>query len=103
MSNMAKWENNKLTASEKRVLATWMYGQAWDRLCTQEYDAFRFEAFSKSGALVCVNDRNDEVAKVLDYGSLNIPSGGQLLLRDLFIERNSYKCEGLVTARPSHS
>ena len=40
--NWQKWENNKFSAKDKRVLMTWVFGKAWAQLMTQKCPTYIF-------------------------------------------------------------
>ena len=54
VTNWELWEQNKLPMSEKRIMSTWVFGQAWNTFCTPKYDYFRHQAFVTSGLMVTV-------------------------------------------------
>ena len=57
--NWQVWEQNKISAKEKRILMTWVYGEAWDQFCTPKYDYFRRRAMEKCGLLITESGKND--------------------------------------------
>lgn len=39
--NIERWDSNKLTASDRRILMTFWAAQAWAKFCTAKYDRVR--------------------------------------------------------------
>ena len=54
-SNWQKWEQNILTQSEKRILVTWVFGDAWTEYIGPYYGNQRRSAFEKGGCTVTTN------------------------------------------------
>jgi hypothetical protein len=52
--NWQKWENNKFSAKDKRVLMTWVFGKAWAQLMTQKCPTFLFSVCFIYICYVCV-------------------------------------------------
>ena len=51
-ANFAKWSENAISLSEKRVLATWWFGEAWEAFCSPKYRFIREAAFEESGCSI---------------------------------------------------
>jgi hypothetical protein len=58
--NWQVWESGKITTSEKRILMTWVYGEAWEDFCEPRYDYFRRMAFEKCGMHITKSGKNDD-------------------------------------------
>ena len=56
-----------MTMSEKRIMSTWVFGEAWDRFCSNAYLAFRQKAFLMCGTMITVNGINDNQIQVVNY------------------------------------
>ena len=52
--NYAKWSSQKITATEKRTLITWWFGEAYKKLCSARYKDTVRVAFEVGG---CAIDR----------------------------------------------
>jgi hypothetical protein len=61
--NYELWEDNILTAKDKRTLITWCMGDAWDRLSTAHYQRLRWTAFQHAGMLVTAVGSNDRTLR----------------------------------------
>ena len=57
--NWQAWEQNKISMKEKRILMTWVYGDAWEQFCSAKYDHFRRRAMEKCGMLITRDGKND--------------------------------------------
>ena len=57
--NWEVWEDNKFTMKEKRILMTWIFGDAWQVLCGPKYNHLRFRAFEKCGLCMTMSGKND--------------------------------------------
>ena len=51
-SNWEKWRRNGFSAKEKRILCTWVFGQAWEELRAKKYFNMRRTAFEKGGCAI---------------------------------------------------
>jgi hypothetical protein len=60
MKNWQVWQSGKVTTSEKRILMTWVYGEAWADFCLPKYDYCRRMAFEKCGMHITKNGKNDD-------------------------------------------
>ena len=58
-TNWDAWEHWKLSASEQRVLCTWLYGRAWDTVSSPAFQHFREAAFLHCGFLMTLSGHND--------------------------------------------
>jgi hypothetical protein len=60
--NIEKWygAESHITASEKRILITHWVGNAYRKLTSQKYDAFRWRMFEKTGCLITADGSEDE-------------------------------------------
>ena len=58
--NWQRWEDNKLSMREKRVLMTWIFGKAWEQLISKKYLGLRQSAFRKTGMHVTLSGINDD-------------------------------------------
>ena len=59
--NWEMWEQNKITAREKRILMTFIFGNAWDAMCTKKYANFIRAGFEKTGLLLTRTGKNDNM------------------------------------------
>ena len=50
--NWEKWERNGFSPKEKRIMCSWVFGDAWDEFCGSKYWAQRRAAFEKGGCLI---------------------------------------------------
>ena len=57
--NWEVWEQNKFTMREKRILMTWLFGDAWAQIQLPKYALLRRRAFEKTGLLITKNGKND--------------------------------------------
>jgi hypothetical protein len=57
--NWEAWENGKISAKEKRILMTHIYGEAYDKLCSASYAPLIRAAFEKTGILQTRSGKND--------------------------------------------
>ena len=63
--NWQVWEENAMTMKEKRILVTWVFGNAWSKLCSDSYKHARVSAFLKTGCLLTVSGVNDTSSRWL--------------------------------------
>ena len=49
---------------EKRILATWVFGEAWGRFTTAKYARMRLSAFLTTGCGLTLNGKNDHLVTV---------------------------------------
>jgi hypothetical protein len=61
VKNWQIWELGKFTAREKRVLMTWVFGNAWTKLTSIEYAHLVRSAFEKTGILQTATGKNDHI------------------------------------------
>ena len=61
--NADRWfcHEGKLTASERRILITQWVGDAWDKLCTPQYDNLRLRCWQKTGCLITADGSDDDL------------------------------------------
>ena len=71
-SRWQKWERGGFTAREKRVLMTFIFGDAWQQFCGRGYDHVRLTAFLKTGLAMTVTGKNDHAVVVENWGSLDL-------------------------------
>ena len=57
-SNLELWEN-KMTASQRRILVTQWLGEAWDMFLSPTYDDARLRYFQKTGCAMTANGTDD--------------------------------------------
>ena len=57
--NWEIWELNKFTMREKRIMVSWIYGDAWEDFCGPKYAHFRRAAFERTGLLMTSTGKND--------------------------------------------
>ena len=67
-SNWQKWERNGFTSSEKRVLATHIFGESWQEMCGKKFANMRRSAFEKGGCAISASGKNDHLIKVENFG-----------------------------------
>ena len=53
-----------LPEKEKRILATWIFGEAWDRFTTAQYAHMRLSAFLTTGCGLTLTGKNDHLVTV---------------------------------------
>ena len=58
-TNWERWEANKITASEKRILMTWVFGESYQELCGPKYKKMRATAFQRGGCALTLTGVND--------------------------------------------
>ena len=58
-TNWERWEANKITASEKRILMTWVFGESYQELCGPKYKHLRATAFQRGGCALTLTGVND--------------------------------------------
>ena len=92
-TNWQKWERNGFTASEKRVMITWVFGEAYAELTSKRLWPMRRAAFEKGGCLVTCTGKNDHLIVVDGHGPVWPPGPGTP-----FPEREEYS----VCADSSH-
>ena len=61
--NLSRWEDGKLTASDRRILIAQWYCAAWRRICTEKADTLR-KYFEHTGALLTADGTADELIKM---------------------------------------
>ena len=54
----------RFLCKEKRILATWVFGEAWDRFNTAQYGRMRMSAFVTTGCGLTVTGENDHLVTV---------------------------------------
>ena len=75
--NYVRWQTNSLTATDKRIMLTWVYGNAYERLCSPQYDTLRERAFLMTGMLLTLTGENDHVVEFENHhGSLPLSAPG---------------------------
>ena len=62
VKNGTRWEQNKMTAKEKRVMCTWVYGEAWETLQKSIHRALRHRAWTSTGLMMTMIGVNDHCA-----------------------------------------
>jgi len=67
-SNWQKWERNGFTSSEKRVLATHIFGESWQDMASKKFGNMRRSAFEKGGCAISASGKNDHLIKVENFG-----------------------------------
>ena len=75
-TNWEKWERNALSASDKRVLSTWLFGEAWEDFCSKKYMNMRRSAFEKGGCGIAASGKNDHLIRVENHGPVWPPPPG---------------------------
>jgi hypothetical protein len=63
-TNFTLWDTNKVTATEKRVLATTLMGGAWEALTCPKYQYALWSAFATSGMLVGLSGEHQEHLRI---------------------------------------
>ena len=63
--NLDKWQSN-LTASERRILITKWFGQAWENL-NKDYPNFREKLFQKTGLLTTCDGTDDNLIRTKGF------------------------------------
>ena len=58
--NWEKWEANKVSQKEKRILCSFVFGEAWAEMCSDKYAWIRHAAFVRAGLLCTLHGKNDE-------------------------------------------
>ena len=61
--NLSRWEDGKLTASDRRILIAQWYCAAWKRICKEKADTLR-KYFEHTGALLTADGTADELIKM---------------------------------------
>ena len=59
--NFQVWELGKLTMREKRILMTWIFGNAWQKMCSASYQNLMRAAFEKTGILLTSSGKNQNI------------------------------------------
>ena len=67
-SNWDVWESGGFTASQKRILMTWIFGDSYNELISKKYYNLRRSAFEKGGVAVTSSGKNDHLIKVDNHG-----------------------------------
>jgi hypothetical protein len=57
--NYEVWDRGKVTASQKRILCTWLFGEAWQTIQGPEFKRLRGSAFWLSGLAMTMTGVND--------------------------------------------
>ena len=60
-TNWQRWEKNKVSARQKRILTTWIFGEAWADIQKPQYRALRLAAFAHSGCGITESGVNDHL------------------------------------------
>ncbi len=79
-TNWRRWDTGKVNCSEKRIMMTWIFGQAWERFTSDKYLSFRVKAFATCGSLLTIDGSGDNLVKVQGWeGSLDLVPPGTVL------------------------
>ena len=62
VSNWENWDSEKVSMREKRILSTWVFGEAWEEIQKDVYKDFRYKAWSYSGLACTMSGVNDDAA-----------------------------------------
>ena len=66
--NWEMWFDGEVNASEKRIMATWVFGEAWSRFCSAKYATVRRDAFLHTGLLLpTVTGKDDHFVLVKSH------------------------------------
>jgi len=73
--NADKWygEDNRFTASERRILITHWVGDAYRALIDERYDNFRREIFERTGCLLTADGSGDKLVKPEGLPDYKVP------------------------------
>jgi len=63
--NYAKWSSQKITATEKRTLITWWFGEAYKKLCSARYKDTGRVAFEVGGCAIDSLGAGDGLVRVV--------------------------------------
>ncbi|CAN0139847.1 unnamed protein product, partial [Heterosigma akashiwo] len=71
--NLEKWENESISASEKRVLITWWVGAAWEKIWAEDgpYNPTRY--FEKTGCLLTADGSEDDKIQLEGIKDYQVP------------------------------
>ena len=67
-TNLQKWERNGYAASEKRILVTWVFGEAYEEFGQTKYSNLRRSPFEKGGCAITTSGKNDHLISVDNHG-----------------------------------
>jgi hypothetical protein len=99
--NYVRWETNTLTASAKRIMLTLVYGNAYERLCSPQYDTLRERAFLMTGMLLTLTGENDHVVEFENHhGSLPLSAPGLPFVDQEYTDRAHSASANFVFADP---
>ena len=59
IANWKLWESNRMSAREKRILMTYVYGDAYEEFCSPRFLHCRQQAFRMTGLCMDVAGKND--------------------------------------------
>ena len=76
-TNWQVWERNGFSASEKRVMLTWIFGESWEECCSKRMYNQRRAAFEKGGCMITASGKNDHLVKVENHGPVWPPAPGE--------------------------
>ena len=102
--NYVRWQTNSLTATDKRIMLTWVYGNAYERLCSPQYDTLRERAFLMTGMLLTLTGENDHVVEFENHhGSLPLSAPGLPFVDQEYTDRAHSASANFVFADPNAS
>ena len=99
--NWEKWENNSLSAMEKRVLVTHWVGEGYKKWCGPKYDQSRASAFDSTGCSTTMDTKNDKLVDVkgLHYDLEFAPPGTKFTDKD-YVDDNYSRSADFVPMCP---
>ena len=64
LTNWECWEQNIMSASEKRIMVSWLVGEAWMEFQSDRYKRVRAAAFEHTGLAMTLTGKNDDCVSV---------------------------------------
>ena len=100
--NYVRWEENRLSASDKRIMLTYIYGNAYQMLCSAKYDVLRERAFLKTGMLLTLTGENDHVVELENHhGLVGLRAPGLPFVEQEYTDRAYSASANFVFADPN--